>query len=106
MGKYLMVVPSNALPGRDAEYNDWYENVHLAEVCALPGVTSGRRYEALETSPAKPDATYLAIYEIETEDPTAVLAEIGRRSRSGEMKPPSEALDRSRAKIMLFKQRA
>ena len=105
MGKYLMVVPSSAKAGRDDEYNDWYENVHLGEICALPGVTSGRRYEALEASPGKPDATYLAIYEIETDDPMTVVAEIGRRSRTGEIQPTSDALDLSTAKIMLFKQR-
>ena len=105
MGKFLMVVPSNAMPGRDADYNEWYETFHLPEVCAIPGVKSGRRYEAIEGSPAKPDAQYLAIYEIEADDPAAVLAEIGRRSKAGEMKAPTDALDFASAKIMFYKQR-
>jgi hypothetical protein len=48
-------------------------------------VKSGRRYEALATSPGKPDATDPAIYEIETDDPTTVVTEIGSGCDIGEM---------------------
>ena len=29
MGKYVMVVQSQAKPGRDDEYNQWYDSVHF-----------------------------------------------------------------------------
>jgi hypothetical protein len=101
MAKYILVVPSNAKPGRDDEYNEWYDGVHLKDVCALPGIISGRRFESDPRSPAKPDGRYLAIYEIDADDPAAVLAELGRRARSGEM-ALTDALDVSSAKLMLF----
>src|SRR5579863_5138908 len=54
MGKYLMVVGSNALPGREGDYAEWYAKVHLDEICVLDGVTSGRPYEATSASPTDP----------------------------------------------------
>jgi hypothetical protein len=104
MQKFLMAVWSSAKPGQEADYNDWYETVHLAEICAIPGVVSGRRYETSPVSPAAPDADYLALYEIEAADPAGVLAEIGRRGQSGEMKVP-DSLDLASTKMLILKQR-
>lgn len=104
MGKYILVVPSAAHPGREAEYNTWYDDIHLAEFCALPGVVSGRRFDALPSSPAKPPAPCLAIYEIETENPLDVLAELGRRATAGEI-AISPALDVSSASMWLYEAR-
>ena len=38
MATGAMVVFSNPTEGREDEYNDWYDNTHLPEVCALDGV--------------------------------------------------------------------
>jgi hypothetical protein len=105
VGKYLMVVGSSALPGRDADYADWYEKIHLDEICVLDGVSSGRLYEKIEESPTDPGPTLWGVYELEADDPTTVLAEIGRLARSGEMKMP-DSIDVSSAKTYLFKLRA
>lgn len=101
MPKFLMVVTSGAKDGRDAEYNDWYDSKHIHEICAIPGVTSGRRYDAAQPSPNGHPAPYLAIYEIEAEDPAVVLGEMMRRSQSGEMSM-SEALDAESAQIWMY----
>jgi hypothetical protein len=102
MGKYLLAVPSSAVAGQDDDYNRWYDGEHLRDVCALPGVVSGRRYDALPNSPGQPPATYLALYEIETDDPMTVLAELGKRMQSGEYSL-SPALDRSTSAMWLYK---
>lgn len=104
MARYIMVVPSNALPGRDDDYNAWYEGTHIGDVCAVPGVVSGHRYEADPASPTKPAGRYLAIYEIEAEDPAGVLAELMRRVETGEMSL-SDSVDVASAQMMLFKAR-
>jgi hypothetical protein len=57
---YVASLPTS--PEREAEYNDWYDNVHLPEVVACPGFVSGRRF-----GPAEPGLPYIAIYEIESE---------------------------------------
>ncbi len=104
MASYALVVTSSAKDGRDDEYNDWYDSTHLADICAIPGVVSGRRLEASPASPNATPSTYLAIYEIETDDPAAVMAELGRRAQAGLM-PVSDALDLASAQLWLFKQR-
>lgn len=104
MAKYMLVVPSAALPGRDDEYNTWYDNEHLGDVCAIPGIVEGKRYDALASSPMTPPAPYLAIYEIEAEDPNAAIEEIKRRAGAGEMNI-SPALDTASAPMWLYKAR-
>ncbi len=104
MAKYMLVVPSAALPGRDDEYNDWYDNEHIRDVCDVPGIVVGSRYDAVPTSPVAPPAPYLAIYEIEADDPNAAIAEIQRRAGAGEMKI-SPALDITSAPMWLYKAR-
>lgn len=103
MGKFLMVVTSGAKPGRDDEYNAWYDGTHLAEICAIPGVTGGRRFDAIATTPNPQPAPYLAIYEIEADDPASVLGEMMRRAEAGQMSM-SEALDTDTAKIWMYRQ--
>ncbi|WP_174274157.1 DUF4286 family protein [Sphingomonas bacterium] len=104
MASYILVVPSNAKPGQDEEYNRWYDDTHLGDLLAIPGVTKGRRFNADPASPSPPEANYLAIYEIEAEDGAEVLAELGRRAQAGEMEI-SPTLDTASARMMLYKAR-
>jgi len=104
MAKYILIGTSAAVEGRDDDYNDWYDNTHLGEVCAIPGIKSGRRYTADACSPNPVPSPNIAIYEIETDDPAAVLAELGKRAAAGQMKM-TDSLDRSSAQLWLFKQR-
>jgi hypothetical protein len=53
-------------PAREAEFNTWYENVHIPEVCQAPGVKGARRYQISEPADGYPK--YLAIYDIEGQD--------------------------------------
>lgn len=104
MGKYVLVATSGAVDGRDDEFNAWYDAHHLGDVCAVPGVISGRRFNACPASPAETPAPYLAIYEIETDDPAGVMAELSRRARSGEMLM-TDSIDRTAAKLWLWEAR-
>lgn len=45
MGDYVIVVSSRPAAGREEEYNDWYNNQHLADVLAQPGFKTARRYK-------------------------------------------------------------
>jgi hypothetical protein len=80
--KGIMVVQSGpADPAREDEYNDWYDNTHVPEICAVPGFVSARRYK-VHGAPAG-DPAYLAIYEIDADDLTAPAAELRARSAAG-----------------------
>lgn len=65
MNTHALVVLTNARPGRDDEFNDWYTNRHLQDVLALDGFVAAQRWELVDTSPPQ-EATYryLAIYEV------------------------------------------
>lgn len=104
MGKYVMVVQSNALQGQDGHYNDWYDSIHFQDISAIPGVKSGRRFEATPVAMGQPGQPYLSLFEIETDDPAAVMAELGQRSADGRMRQ-SPALDPASISLWFYKQR-
>lgn len=102
MGKYVMVVQSQALEGRDDDYNAWYDGQHFQDICAIPGVTGGRRLEATPVIMGEPGLRYLALYEIEADDPGAFMAEMGARGADGRM-PVSDALDHAGVRLWIYK---
>jgi hypothetical protein len=92
MAKYKLVVFSDAVSGREDDYNDWYNNQHLADVVAVPGFVSAQRYK-LNTPMIGEFATqYMAIYEIEAEGVEAAMAAIGARAGTDQM-VVSDAID-------------
>lgn len=97
MAKHLFIVASYAAAGQTAELDRWYDEQHIPDMLNIPGIVGARKYT---TSPVKfpegvppPDA--VTIYDFETDDPMAVLAEAGRRSDTPAMPFPA-AIDRSR----------
>jgi hypothetical protein len=77
--RYQYVVMLCALPGREAEFDDWYDNKHLADVAAVEGVVSAARYNIdfqRVTGFADQPWRSLAIYELEADDPIAVAENI------------------------------
>jgi len=61
----LFLVMTNAVPGEDDAFNDWYDNRHLADVIAAPGFVGVRRYRLLrETAGNSSPWSYLALYDI------------------------------------------
>lgn len=71
----MMVVQTNPKPGREDEFNAWYDNVHLKEVLQVPGFVAARRFELdpqdryLEGEPFPYpypyQYKYLCLYEVE-----------------------------------------
>jgi hypothetical protein len=108
MVKGIMVVETNPVsPEREAEYNDFYDNIHLGEVCAVPGIVSARRYKLHEGGGAVADPSrpqYVAIYQLEADDLGEVLAELRKRGANGEIRR-NEALDRSQTVNTVYQMR-
>jgi hypothetical protein len=52
---YRMSVTADVEPA----FNDWYNNLHIPALCAVPGAISARRFRALQGSPL-----YMAWYEL------------------------------------------
>jgi len=64
--KTYYTVYSNPMPGKEAEFNDWYTNVHLAEVLQIDGFLSAQRFRLAEPQVVDDQPyRYMAMYEIE-----------------------------------------
>ena len=44
MARYEYLILSCAQPGREAEFEKWYDEQHIVDVLAVPGVVSARRF--------------------------------------------------------------
>lgn len=87
--RYKMLVLANAAEGRDVEFNRWYDEQHLGDVLALPGVLTGERFKIAGTANKW---SYLTLYDVETDDLAAFGAEIEKRAGTDAM-PLSDAID-------------
>lgn len=59
----ILIALVNAVEGKDAEFNEWYSNIHIPEVVALPGFVSAQRYEIAGDAPTP--YRYATLYQIE-----------------------------------------
>jgi hypothetical protein len=100
MAQYSFVVISDAVPGREEEYNAWYNEQHLKDVLKVPGFVAARRFK-LAQDESKLPGRYLALYEIETDDAQAALADLVSRAGTPDM-VMSEAMDMSKVSATLF----
>jgi hypothetical protein len=100
MANQLWVVASNPVEGREAEFNDWYDNVHVPEVCSLDGVVSATRYEIEDGNPSAPHR-YMAIYELDRDGDAVVADLMAARAAGGFV--TSASLDMATASSTLWR---
>jgi hypothetical protein len=75
MPRYIFVVQTNAAEGRDDEYNDWYNAVHIPDALAVAGFVAAQRFRICDTQRGTARSypyRYMTIYEMEG-DPTSAL---------------------------------
>lgn len=102
MANYKLVVLTNPMSAeQDAEFNDWYDNIHLDDVVAVPGFISAQRFKLKDALGFEHTHRYLALYEVETDTPEATCAELFSRQGTAQMMI-SEALDLTGALAGLF----
>jgi hypothetical protein len=104
VGTYKLLVLTNAVKGRDDEFNKWYDNQHIPDALDVPGYVAAQRFALADVqmpgAPASP-WRYLAIYEIEISDLKATMSE--SMSRAGtERMPVSDAADHASSAIFAF----
>jgi len=97
MKDYCFVVSTKPVAGQETEYNRWYDTQHLPDVLAVPGVVSARRFAAEVDG----ETRYLALYQMNTDNPEGVLAELTARSGTDRM-PMSPALDIAGVSAILY----
>ncbi|MGY9074415.1 MAG: hypothetical protein ACKVHU_15870 [Acidimicrobiales bacterium] len=79
MTKHVLLVFTDPVEGRDDEYNAWYNDVHLGEVLETDGFVRAQRFRVADLMPGVTDHDYVAIYELETDDPGAAMAALRGR---------------------------
>jgi len=99
MARHVVVVLSEPVAGREAEFDDWYENTHIDEVLATTGWTSGQRFVLSAEKGAKCPLRHLAVYEVEAESGDEVVATLdATRARRRQ----SDSFDWKRAAMWVF----
>jgi hypothetical protein len=105
MRHYKFLVFTKPIDGREQEYDDWYQNIHLQDLVAVPGFKSAQRFRLKKTyqKPLRGDEPFdhLAIYDIETDDLDGVLA--GMKRLSGKV-VISDALDLPASSALFYEE--
>jgi hypothetical protein len=92
MSNFVLVALSNPAAGlSDEAVAAWYDGEHIPQIReAIPGVGEVRRYRAADAQPS-PDGSvayrYLTVYQIEADEPAAIVAALGAGMASGTVKP-------------------
>ncbi|HMO67181.1 MAG TPA: hypothetical protein PKD92_08910 [Novosphingobium sp.] len=76
MRRFKMLVLSEPYPGHEDEFNRWYSERHLADVCAQPAYVAAARFELHSVVMGQPQNRWLAIYDMETDDPDKAVADL------------------------------
>lgn len=86
MPKFKMLVFSNPTKGGDeANYNKWYDEQHIPDVCRMEGFTGAQRFKFVDTGMGPGLTNYLAIYELEAADAKEAVALLQSKAGTPEM---------------------
>ena len=94
MAHYSFVVFTKPVPGRDEEFNAWYNGTHLPDMLKIEGFKEGQRFKILRGVPPleSPSWEYFALYQIETDDIAAVMKSLKTRLGTADL-PLSDCID-------------
>ena len=80
---FVQLVFGSAAPGKDAQFNDWYNRVHSPSVASTPGFQQWQRFELSPVQLGEAHADrYMVKFDIETGDIEAVFARFRQDMKS------------------------
>lgn len=103
MRRFKMLVFSEPFPGREDEFNAWYTGRHLDDICALSGFAAAQRFTVHAVSMGTALNKYLAIYDVETDDPDWVIENMFAHRDTPAM-PISPAFNLDATTVMLYEE--
>ncbi len=101
MAKFKMIALTTPVEGKEDEYHNWYHNVHLPELCTIAGLKAGQRYKLVAKFIGADTNQFLAIYDIECDDPMSFLGAMGEAASSGKI-TQSDASDMGTTYTAIF----
>jgi hypothetical protein len=99
MAKHVLLVFTDPVAGREDEYNAWYDQTHVKEVAAVDGVASAQRFKVADVMPGVTSHQYVAVYELDTDDPGKVMKALQDAIPGMHM---SDAIDLANAKMTVL----
>ncbi len=97
--KHIVVVMTEPTAGREDEYNDYYERIHLDEVLASAGWDSAQRFRLVDEAGRPCPLPYLAFYEVEADDPADIIPHL---NATRAQRQQSDALNKATAGVWVF----
>ena len=101
MAKFKLIALSSPVPGKEDEFHDWYQNTHLGQIISQPGGVGAQRYKLVAKMMGADENEWLAIYDIECDDPMEFLGAVGKASAEGKL-TQCEANDMGKVYTALF----
>ena len=87
MAQGLFIAYSSAVPGKDAEYEQWYDEIHVPDVrAAIPAVTAVHRYRQVDLTGGGGAPRYVAVYELGDADVAGAAAQLGAAGAEGRLR--------------------
>jgi hypothetical protein len=103
MRKFKLVALTTPVAGKEAEFNAWYQNRHLPEMVSFAGVKGAQRYKLTTKMMGADTNPWLAIYDLEVDDPMAFLGAVGEAAATGKL-TQSDASDPAPLYTALFEE--
>jgi hypothetical protein len=88
ISKSIYMVFAESVPGREDEFNDWYEQQHIPDVLRVKGILAATRYmvSPVKTrSGASPPTRYLTIFELDG-DPAEIVVRLAQAGAAGALR--------------------
>ena len=107
MADGVLLIQTEPRAGREAEYERFYDGVHVPEILQTPGFERARRFRAVRSSelPERPDGEWhsnLVIYDVIADDLAGAYAGLIDRMHSGQLTRRDVFSDERPYRAMLF----
>ena len=97
--RHLLVALTNPVEGKEDEFNEWYDTYHVPECVKVKGFKSGQRFKLSACKSDSPRQAYLALYELEGDDPQTILNSLLSTS---DTRTQSDAIDATNTSLWVF----
>jgi hypothetical protein len=98
--KFTLVVLTGAAPGREEEFDDWYESVHIPDVLSVDGVVAAQRFEFVDVQGGDPpEPRQLVLYEVDAPNVRAVQEAFARAHAEWSQEPERHRSDSNGGKF-------
>jgi hypothetical protein len=101
---HIFIAVTNPTPGKEDEYNEWYDHIHVPDVLRADGWVAAQRYRL--SGEQRPDQSppwkYLCIYEVHKPVGEILPAVSSRRRMSGPWANPQPALWADDSQVWIY----